>query len=232
MTTPAHQANLGEGPGFHLLRRTLQPYQEAWEEQLAWVAEMLEHGKGNAVILTEHPPVITLGRGAGSEQLLPLMAGQEEIPIIRTDRGGLATCHLPGQMIAYVLWDLRPRSRQVKAHVERLEETIIQTLDACGIMAQRDPAGRGVWVDGAKIAALGLRVRQGIAYHGLAINRDPDLGCFRRIIPCGLVDRPVTSLAALGCAISRDRLESLFVSAFCQVFQCRSWPANGEIPCR
>ncbi|MEO5334618.1 MAG: lipoyl(octanoyl) transferase LipB, partial [Magnetococcus sp. YQC-5] len=143
----------------------------------------------------------------------------KEIPVVESDRGGKVTYHGPGQLIGYVVCDLRPNTRAVREHVFKLEETVIRALDSCGVQAEREAGTPGVWVEGAKIGALGVRIRQGVAYHGFAVNRNPDLEAFSGIVPCGLSGRPVTSLARLGIDCTRRELEQKIVSAFQDVFQ-------------
>jgi lipoyl(octanoyl) transferase len=145
------------------------------------------------VWLLEHPPVYTLGRAALPEHVLD--AGT--IPVVRTDRGGQVTYHGPGQLVVYPLLDLRRRNLGIKHLVQLLEECVIELLAGYAIRARRRPGAPGVYVDGAKIAALGLRVRRGCSYHGLSLNVDMDLAPFGRINPCGYPGLSVTQLAAL-----------------------------------
>jgi lipoyl(octanoyl) transferase len=143
--------------------------------------------------LLEHRPVFTLGQAGRREHLLDPGA----IPVIQTDRGGQVTYHGPGQLIAYLLFDLRRGRIGVKRLVHLLEQSVIDLLTARGIQAAARPDAPGVYVDGAKIASLGLRVRQGCSYHGLSLNVDMDLEPFRRINPCGYPGLTVTQLADL-----------------------------------
>ncbi len=148
--------------------------------------------------LLEHPPVFTLGQAGRPEHVLD--AG--DIPVIRSDRGGQVTYHGPGQLVAYLLYDLRRGRVGVKQLVRILEQSVIDLLAARGISAVARPDAPGVYVHEAKIASLGLRVRRGCSYHGLALNLDMDLAPFRRINPCGyaglLVTRVVDLLPGLG----------------------------------
>jgi lipoyl(octanoyl) transferase len=155
--------------------------------------------------LLEHPPVYTLGMNATPAHVLE--AG--DIAVVRTDRGGQVTYHGPGQVIAYVLLDLTRRGLGVRALVSLLEAATIATLGRYGIEAATRPRAPGVYVDDAKIASLGLRVRRGASYHGLALNVAMDLAPFSRINPCGFPGLRVTQIADLGgpaepAAISRD----------------------------
>jgi lipoyl(octanoyl) transferase len=159
--------------------------------------------------LLEHPPVYTLGQGASREDREPPANG---IPLIRADRGGDITYHGPGQLVVYTLVDLARRGIKVKPFVWLLEQAVI---DLVGAGAERKPGAPGVYVSGAKVAALGIRVRQGRAYHGLALNVDMDLSPFAAIDPCGYPGLAVTQLRDLDIpgpvdAVA-DRLAALLV---------------------
>lgn len=142
----------------------------------------------------EHPPVYTLGLSANREHVLD--AGS--IPVVKADRGGQVTYHGPGQLIAYVLLDLRRSGMSIKSLVYNLEQAIIDLLAQFGIRGARRSGAPGVYVDGRKIAALGLRVKRGRSYHGLALNVDLDTGPFNGINPCGYPGLPVTRLRDFG----------------------------------
>lgn len=143
--------------------------------------------------LLEHPPIFTLGQAGRAVHLL----ATGEIPVCRSDRGGQVTYHGPGQLVAYLLLDLRRAGLGVRHLVTLLEAAAIELLSDCGIQAERRPGAPGVYVAGAKIAALGLRVRNGCCYHGLALNVDLDLAPFGRIDPCGYAGLQVTRLSDL-----------------------------------
>ena len=147
--------------------------------------------------LVEHPPVYTVGQGAS---IPPLVSA---IPVVKTDRGGDITYHGPGQVVVYALVDLARRSIKVKRFVWLLEQAVIDLL---GRGAERKPGAPGVYVDGAKIAALGIRVVRGRAYHGLALNVDMDLSPFNAIDPCGYPGLRVTQMKDLGLAATADQL--------------------------
>ena len=144
--------------------------------------------------LLEHPPVYTVGQAGRLEHLLRETA----IPVAHVDRGGQITFHGPGQLVAYVLLDLRRRGLTVRRLVATLEQAVIDLLAGYRIVGARRPGAPGVYVGGAKIAALGLRVRNGCTYHGLALNVAMDLAPFRDINPCGYEGLAVTQLADLG----------------------------------
>lgn len=148
--------------------------------------------------LLEHEPVFTLGLGGKSEHILD--AGS--IPVIRSDRGGQVTYHGPGQLIAYLLLDLRRLGLSAKELVNRAEQSVIDALAEAGVAARRREGAPGVYVGEAKIAALGFRIRRGCCFHGVAVNVDPDLEPFTRINPCGYAGMQATSLRALGIASS------------------------------
>jgi lipoyl(octanoyl) transferase len=154
--------------------------------------------------LTEHPPVYTLGLAGRREHLLR----DNGIPAIRVDRGGQITYHGPGQLVAYLLYDLRRPKRGVRAMVRTIEAAVVQWLDSLGVSAYGKPAAPGVYVSAggveAKIAALGLKVRNGCTYHGLAVNVAMDLAPFADIDPCGYPGLAVTQLADLGVAMTVD----------------------------
>ena len=152
--------------------------------------------------LLQHPAIYTLGQAGRLEHLLD--AGH--IPVLKVDRGGQVTYHGPGQLIAYLLLDLKRASLGVKGLVNLLETAVIEVLATQGILAQARPDAPGVYVEGAKIASLGLRVRHHCSYHGLALNVDLDLEPFTRINPCGYPGLAVTRLVDLGVTTPLDRI--------------------------
>ncbi|MBF0175310.1 MAG: lipoyl(octanoyl) transferase LipB [Magnetococcales bacterium] len=203
---------------FRLIRHERQAYADSLAEQRRIVEAILAGHSPHALILTEHMPVYTMGRSGRRTEVLDASPVGESIPVVETDRGGRVTYHGPGQLVAYVLFDLGAQARDVRQHVWRLEECVIQTLAVLGVTAVRDSAGPGIWVGTAKIGALGVRIRRRVTSHGLSLNREPDLRHFAGIIPCGFTDRPVTSLAALGYRVDRETLEEIFLRVFAGVF--------------
>ena len=145
----------------------------------------------------EHRPVFTLGQAGRREHVLA--AGS--IPVVHSDRGGQVTYHGPGQVVLYTLVDLKRLRSGVRSMVEQLESAVMAVLDAHGVPGERRQGAPGVYVRGAKIAALGLRVRNGCTYHGIALNVDMDLEPFQRINPCGFQGMAVTSLGACGVSL-------------------------------
>lgn len=152
--------------------------------------------------LVEHPPVFTLGQAGKREHVLADIG----IPVIPIDRGGQVTYHGPGQVVAYLLLDLRRRGYGIKELVDRLEQAVIDLLADQGVAAERLAGAPGVYVGGAKIAALGLRVRNGCTYHGLALNVAMDLSPYAAINPCGYQGMPVTQTRDLGIALSTEEI--------------------------
>ena len=151
-------------------------------------------GTEDEVWLVEHLPVFTLGQASRREHLI----SPREVPVVQSDRGGQVTYHGPGQLVAYVLVDLRRARTGVKDFVHTLEDGAIDVLFSAGLRSARRPGAPGVYLDGAKIASLGLRVRRGCTYHGLALNVSVDLEPFSRIDPCGFPVLPVTRLSDHG----------------------------------
>ena len=159
--------------------------------------------------LLEHPPVYTQGQAGKPEHLIAATA----IPVVPIDRGGQITYHGPGQLVAYVLVDLRRRGYGIRELVTRMEQAVIDLLADHGVAAARQPGAPGVYVDGAKIAALGLRVKHGCTYHGLALNVDMDLAPFAAINPCGYAGMPVTQCRGLGVQLTLPQAEQALTQA-------------------
>lgn len=170
-----------------------QDYLPVWQAMQAHTARRTAQDP-DEIWLLEHPPVYTLGLNGREEHILDL----GDIPLVRVDRGGQVTYHGPGQLVAYVLADLRRLGWGVRGLVSALEQAVITLLGEYGIEAEARQDAPGVYVAGAKIAALGLRVRRGCSYHGLSLNVDMDLDPFARIHPCGHRGLPVTQLRTLG----------------------------------
>lgn len=183
MTAAGPVAVGGAGPGLVVKRLGQVPYDAAWEAMRLFTAAR-NATTADEIWLLEHPPVYTLGQAGLAEHLLP--AGRAAgIPLVKIDRGGQITYHGPGQLVVYLLLDLRRRGLKVRELVALMEQALIDTLADYGLAAARQAGAPGVYIDGAKIAALGLRVRNGCSYHGLALNVDVDLAPFSWINPCG-----------------------------------------------
>lgn len=164
--------------------------------------------------LLQHPPVFTLGLNGKREHVLN--AG--DIPVVNTDRGGQVTYHGPGQLIAYVLFDMRRNQLGVRQTVSALEQAVVDLLARETIAAYARKDAPGVYVDQKKIAALGLRVKQGGCYHGLSLNVDMELAPFSRINPCGYAGLEVTSLRELGLRYTVAQVTPLLLAELCQQF--------------
>jgi lipoyl(octanoyl) transferase len=168
--------------------------------------------------LLEHPPLYTAGTSARNEELLE----PHRFPVYRAGRGGRYTYHGPGQRVVYVLLDLARRGEDVHCYVHHLEEWGIRVLARFGIVGERREGRVGIWVGSdvgeAKIVAIGVRVRRWVTYHGLAINIDPDLEHYRGIVPCGITEQGVTSLAALGVRTTMSDIDAALRVTFAEVF--------------
>ena len=190
--------------------RTLGPtdYVETWQAMRAFTTDR-DATTPDELWVTEHPPVYTVGVAGRAEHLPRFDNG---VPVVRTDRGGQITYHGPGQVVIYTLLDLRRRGLTVRALVRLLEQAVIDFLATAGIEARGDPARPGVYAGDAKIAALGLRVRNGCCYHGLSFNVDPDLAAFQAIDPCGYPGLAVTSARNLGIMSPFESVAEALVS--------------------
>lgn len=209
-----------ERPGWLVdLGRTA--YGEALALQRAVHAAREAGAVPDTLLLTEHDPVFTLGRGADAANVIaPAEALRRRgIDVVRVERGGDVTYHGPGQLVAYPILDLREHGRDVHRYVRGLEEAAIRVLAAYGVQAERVPGAPGVWVAGAKVAAVGVFVRRWVTMHGIALNVAPDLGPFGLINPCGLPGCPVTSLERLtGGAPPLWEVAARFAAAFGELF--------------
>jgi lipoyl(octanoyl) transferase len=171
-------------------------YHRAWELQVELAAKVHDGAQPNTLLLLEHSPVYTKGRLSKPEHILlsDEELRQKGIGVYEADRGGQVTFHGPGQLVAYPVVDLREWGGPVK-YVRTLERIIVDSLADFKITAETIDGITGVWVDGAKIAAIGVKISRGVAYHGFAINVTTDLSYYSHIVPCGIADRPVTSMA-------------------------------------
>lgn len=196
-------------------------WREAFRIQQQFVHER-QRGEGkDRLIFVEHQHVVTMGRNAKDEQLLaaPELLARAGIAFYETDRGGGATYHGPGQIVGYPILDLREWKRDVRAYFRNVEQFLIDALAVFGISSERMPekGHEGVWVNGAKIAAIGIHISRWVTSHGFALNVDTDLTYFQYIVPCGLA-KPVCSLRSLGCTASRDEVEQAIARSFANVF--------------
>ena len=199
----------------------LQPYAPMLQSMQAHAAAIRAEGAGEAVWLLQHEAVYTGGTSARDADLL----APGDIPAVRNGRGGQWTYHGPGQRIAYVMLDIAARGHDVRALVHGLESWVIASLADCGVAGHRRNGLPGIWVQTGnspsgmdKIAAIGIRISHWVSWHGLAINLDPELAAFDAIVPCGVRDGGVTSLAALGVEISMPQLDQRLQARFHDFF--------------
>ena len=204
-------------------RLGLVPYREALALQRALVEDRRAGRIDDTLLLVEHPHVITLGvRGDGGRS--HVLAASEAlaaagIEVLESGRGGDITYHGPGQIVGYPVIDLNPDRRDVHRYVRDLEEVVIRVAADCGVAAGRNAGLTGVWVGQEKLAAIGVRISRWVTSHGFALNGTTDLDGFRLIVPCGIADRGVTSLARLtGRTVDRRHVEDRIVTHFCDVF--------------
>jgi lipoyl(octanoyl) transferase len=204
-------------------RLTAMPYAEGLALQRSLVEERQRGRVDDVLLLVEHPHVITLGvRGDGGRSHIlasPDLLVARGVEVHETGRGGDITYHGPGQIVGYPILDLKPDRCDVHRYVRDLEEILIRTATHYGIAAERVPGLTGVWVGDEKLAAIGVRVARWVTSHGFAFNVTTDLDYFNLIVPCGITDRGVTSLARLlGRAVDSREVEDRIVSNFCEVF--------------
>lgn len=213
MSAPLEQIEWRVSPG-------LTDYAAALAEMEARAAAIREGQAPELIWLLEHPPVITGGTSAAEDELLE----PGRFPVHRAGRGGRYTYHGPGQRVGYVLLDLEARGRDVRCFVASLEDWLIGALGQLGVAARKAPGRIGIWTDDrsgreAKIGAIGVRVKRWVTLHGFAVNLDPDLSHFGAIVPCGIAEYPVTSLAALHRDPAPERLDAALRDGFPQFLQ-------------
>jgi lipoyl(octanoyl) transferase len=211
----------------------LVPYAEAVETMEAHVAAISAGAAPERVWLVEHPPLYTAGTSAKPGDLL----AADRFPVFATGRGGQYTYHGPGQRVAYVMLDLNRRRQDLRLYVATLEEWIIRTLAAFNIRGERRDDRIGIWVERPelgidredKVAAIGIRIRRWVTFHGMALNIDPNLEHFSGIVPCGVRGQGVTSLADLGNLVSLPEVDSVlrreFETLFGKTVSANSSPA-------
>jgi lipoyl(octanoyl) transferase len=202
-----------------------QPYEPVWQAMSAFTDNRTAATVDELWVL-EHDPVFTLGQAGKMEHVL----APGEIPVVPVDRGGQVTYHGPGQIVAYPLIDLRRAGVGVRELVSRIEQAIIDTLAHWNIEAVRREGAPGVYVADAKVAALGLRVRRGCSFHGLAFNVNMNLEPFHRINPCGYKDLAVTQVLDLGGPSRLSDVEDVLIGEFCRQFDFNAEPAAPLIP--
>jgi len=195
-------------------------YCEAFALQQRLVAERKQGLIPDQLLIVEHPHVLTLGRNGHRENLLVSddVLRQRGVEFCETDRGGDITYHGPGQIVGYPILDLREWKRDVVAYVRGLEQALIDALAGFGIAGDRVAGATGVWVDGRKIAAIGVHISRWVTSHGFALNVDTDLSFFQLIVPCGLT-KPVTSMQAEGVTARREDVVAAIRREFARIFE-------------
>ena len=223
--TEATTVNPQRQPAFYAQRHgvgwlvsdTVVPYPDAIARMETHVGAMAAGESNELVWLLEHPPIYTAGTSAKDADLV-----DARFPVFRSGRGGQLTYHGPGQRIGYVMLDLRQRRKDVRAFVNQLEDWLIAVLSNFGIKGSRRPGYVGIWIANGdrmdKIAAIGVRVRRWITFHGVSLNVDPDLTHYSGIIPCGVRDGGVTSLAKLGLHPTMEEVDRAMQRAFASTF--------------
>ncbi|NJL86068.1 MAG: lipoyl(octanoyl) transferase LipB [Leptolyngbyaceae cyanobacterium SM1_1_3] len=207
----------------------LVPYQTAWQWQQRLVAERRsDRTLSDVLILLEHPPVYTLGSGADPRFLKfdPAIAPYE---IYRVERGGEVTYHCPGQLVGYPILNLHYYQLDLHWYLRQLEELIIRVLARYGILAGRAAGLTGVWIEGRKVAAIGIKASRWITMHGFALNVRPDLKGFEQIVPCGIYNCPVGSLAEFLPDIQLGQVQQDILEVFAALFQVDLQPQRDRL---
>ena len=199
----------------------ITPYQESWEYQKKLVAaRIINPDLPDCLILLEHPAVYTLGTGANLD-FVKFESQNSDRQLYRVERGGEVTYHCPGQLVGYPILNLRYYQPDLHWYLRQLEQVIILVLSKYQLNGYRLPGFTGVWLEGKKVAAIGIKVRRWITMHGFALNVCPDLTGFQDIVPCGIIDKPVGSLAEFLPQITVDRVRQDVVLAFAEVFKVK-----------
>ena len=203
------------------------PYLQGWEAQRILQARLLANPGGpEALLLLEHPPCYTLGRGA-SDAFLRFDPADPPAPLFRIDRGGEVTHHTIGQLVLYPVLNLQRHGGDLHRYLRQLEQVVLDVLERLGLQGERSPGQTGVWLAGAKVAAIGVGARRWISQHGLALNVSCDLSGFAAVVPCGIADRPVGRLLDHRPELSTAVVAPLLLEAFSERFGVRLRPPQG-----
>ena len=198
--------------------QAITPYALAWSQQRALVeARIANPNLPDILLLLEHPPVYTLGTGSDIK-FIKFNLDKTDKEVYRIERGGQVTYHCPGQLVGYPILNLRYYQQDLHWYLRQLEEVILQTIAIYGLSGARIAGLTGVWVEGYKIAAIGIKVSRWITYHGFALNVCPDLSGFAEIIPCGIANKPVGSLQQFLPNISLMQVQRDLSRVFASVF--------------
>ncbi|MGC1392895.1 MAG: lipoyl(octanoyl) transferase LipB [Coleofasciculaceae cyanobacterium] len=202
-----------------LNNQKLVPYAVAWQQQQQLLQQRLQDNSlPDVLLLLEHPPVYTLGQGASLE-FLKFDPNQVNYELHRVERGGEVTYHCPGQLVGYPILNLRYYQQDLHWYLRQLEEVLIQLLAVYGLKGDRIPGMTGVWLEGRKVAAIGIKVSRWITMHGFALNVCPNLEGFEHIVPCGIADKSVGSLAQFLPNLTIEQVRLDLAAVFAEVFQ-------------
>ncbi len=211
----------------------LEDYEKIWDLQKHLQAEVIAGNSGNSLLLLEHSHTFTLGKTGSETNLLLNDFGlqKNQAKFFKIERGGDITYHGPGQLVGYPILNLNNFKPDLHVYLRDLEEVIIQTLAEFGIKGERLDGLTGVWVNGAKVCAMGINTKKWVTMHGFALNVNSDLSYFQKIIPCGITDKPVTSIEKLfGKSISRVDVEPILIKKFSEIFDAEvKFGKNEEI---
>lgn len=213
-----------------MIRSNPQPYNRCllynqalmgYSDALVWQRSLLNERTSNpnlddVLILLEHPPVYTLGQGATTEFIKDIDKSTHDVH--RVERGGEVTYHCPGQLVGYPILNLQRYCKDLHWYLRQLESVLIRVLAVYGLQGDRIPGFTGVWLEGRKVAAIGIKVSRWITMHGFALNVCPDMTGFERIVPCGIADKPVGSLAQYIPGITCQEIRSSVAKCFAEVF--------------
>ena len=221
MITSKHTSTINSAQQLRLCwlyNQGLIPYSVAWD----WQKKLLQERVNNpalqdVLILLEHPPIYTLGQGSSLE-FLKFNIDKNADKVYRVERGGEVTYHCPGQLVGYPILNLQHYCKDLHWYLRQLEEVLIRVLAVYGLQGSRIPGMTGVWLEGRKVGAIGIKVSRWITMHGFSLNVCPDITGFEQIVPCGISDKPVGSLAQCIPEINIQQVRLQVAEAFAQVF--------------
>jgi lipoyl(octanoyl) transferase len=213
------RSNRSPGRKCLFYNQELMPYIEAHAWQRSLLTERIHNPiLDDVLILLEHPPVYTLGQGS-SPDFCKFDLNNSQFEVQRIERGGEVTYHCPGQLVGYPILNLQRHRKDLHWYLRQLEEVIIRVLAVYGLQGERVKSLTGVWLEGQKVAAIGIKVSRWITMHGFAVNVCPDMAGFERIVPCGIADKPVGSLAQWIPGITTQELRFHIAQSFAEVFE-------------
>jgi len=214
-----------------LYHRGLVPYTQAREWQRNLLSSRIQDSNlDDVLILLEHPKVYTLGRGASGD-FLKFDVQTTNYEVHRVERGGEVTYHCPGQLVGYPILNLQRHRKDLHWYLRQLEEVLIRVLGIYGLRGERLPGFTGVWLEGCKVAAIGIKVSRWITMHGFALNICADMTGFKSIVPCGITDKPVGSLEMWIPGITVDEVRPLVADSFAEVFNLELVESYNQLSC-